>query len=87
MACAPGTIFRNYLVPVTRSDGQVQTGQTRDAQINNLGDVEQLLDNSKHKYFKVQNGYVLSNGDNLQRLNEVLTTFDRDALLSALRIG
>lgn len=68
MACPAGTVFRNYFV-----DG---TGQTLGRQINTLRDVENLLDNKRHNYWKVRNGYVLpshrgSMDDVAQRLKHV----------------
>jgi hypothetical protein len=87
LACAPGTVFRNYFAPTQRPDGKMQVGQTRDAQINNLRGIEELLQNDEHQFFRSHNGYVLSEGIRLERLNEALVKLDRDTLMAALRIG
>ncbi len=51
MACAAGTLYRNYFV-----NG---TGQRGKHQLNLLHDVELLVENSKHRYWEVRNGYCL----------------------------
>lgn len=94
LACAPGTVYRNYFAPTrtVRVEGTVlqtatQTGQTRDAQLNNLADVEALLDNARQRYFTVRNGYLMADDAGLARLNQALAAADRDTLLAALRVG
>lgn len=67
LACASGTVYRNYFaVPETNPVGTV--GQSRGSQINNLDDLERLLENAKHHYWKVENGYTFSDSESLDRL-------------------
>lgn len=61
VACAPGTLFRNYFAPVR---GQI--GQSRHNQINNMEDVEVALGNTDNKYFRVRNGYTSSDDERLE---------------------
>lgn len=81
-ACAPGTVVRNYF----GLDGK---GQSKDVQIENLKECEELLDNARHNYFRVVGGYTLSSDEKLVRLsrafkeNPTLCMEFRDAL----RIG
>eukprot|EP01062_Namystynia_karyoxenos_P051418 TRINITY_DN40367_c0_g1_i1.p1 TRINITY_DN40367_c0_g1~~TRINITY_DN40367_c0_g1_i1.p1 ORF type:complete len:408 (+),score=118.52 TRINITY_DN40367_c0_g1_i1:70-1224(+) len=51
MACAPATVFRNYLV-----NG---TGQGGGRQIDILRDFGEAVGNAKHGYWRTVNGYVL----------------------------
>jgi hypothetical protein len=87
LACAPGTVFRNYLVPLPRADGSVQTGQTRDLQINNLAGVSAVLGNTANQYYTVTNGYVDGTAPGLAALNAKWASVSRDQVLGALRIG
>jgi len=85
IACGPATVYRNYFVPM---DGGV--GQRRDAQINNLADVEARLENDRHGYWRVQGGYTMASSHGLGRLNDRLAAMsedDLDELRAALRIG
>lgn len=81
-ACAPGTVVRNYFA----FNGERE--QSKDRQVTNLLEVEQLLDNEKENYFKVLSGYTLSSPENLLRLTKRL---QNPALLERmhdlLRIG
>ena len=81
IACAAGTVYRNYLVDV---DGQ--TGQTADRQINCLADLAIALDVD----VDMQNGYALATGAALQHVGQRLAACDpsaRDGLMGALRVG
>lgn len=81
-ACAPGTIVRNYF-------GLDMLGQSKDRQVRNLADVEELLDNGSNDYFEVMNGYTLSNGAKLNKLTKVLRADEPlcEAVRARLRIG
>lgn len=81
MACAAGTTYRNYLVPVPFGpppiDGYTATarGQTHNNQLNGLGDVEAYLIRETSLVrvpWKVRNGYIESNSELLTPLNELL---------------
>ncbi len=100
LACAAGTVYRNYFVS-RDNDGEgastggsnhlLATGQNRDWQINNLCELEQAVENDHHRYWTVHNGYVTSpSEDKLESLNTMLarkSEKERDALLSLIRIG
>lgn len=66
VACAPGTVVRNYFAFGPKE------GQTRKRQVENLADVEELLDNETHGYLRVQSGYTMSSEDPLCKLNAAL---------------
>ena len=89
IACAAGTVYRNYFAPVASRDGALQVGQTRDLQINNLSDIEEAIGNEQHKYWQIHNGYCFSERKKLRNLHELLTSgaVDLNALRDALRIG
>jgi len=65
IACAPGTVVRNYLA----FDG---LGQTEGRQVGNLAEVEEVLENKKHKFFRVLNGYTMAEDTGLWRLSKML---------------
>ena len=65
IACAGGTVYRNYLVPLRGG-----AGQTADRQINNLAEVELIL--GEPKLWEVKNGYCFSTEANLSRLSSAL---------------
>ena len=106
MACAAGTAYRNYLVPVPFGPHVVKgqtaaRGQTRDNQLNGLGDVETYLTQEtslKEVPWKVRNGYIESSELLLTPFNELLnsnTMTDNadscspleEAIMARLRIG
>merc|ERR1711966_121066 len=62
-ACAAGTVVRNYFA----LDGEAQS---KDRQIQNLKDCEELIENDKRNYFKVIGGYTLSNDHSLICLSD-----------------
>lgn len=55
MACAAGTAYRNYLVPIQKTPQQQQIGQTAALQINNLDGV---LEKLQLDDIQVVNGYA-----------------------------
>jgi hypothetical protein len=82
MACAPATVFRNYLVSV---DGQ--RGQTRDKQIDALHDLNRALGIPG---IRMQNGYALLDPQTVRAISQHIQSLDeagRDALRAQLRIG
>jgi hypothetical protein len=82
MACAPATVFRNYLVSV---DGE--RGQTRENQIDALHDLDHALGIDG---IRMQNGYALLDTRTVQAIGEHIRNLDeagRDALRRRLRIG
>lgn len=87
LACAAGTVYRNYLVDVNNLSSDVdllhpqkntvldysQLGQLKHRQINNLDELERLIDNEQHDYFNITNDYSFSDdASNLVRLNKVI---------------
>ncbi len=94
LACAAGTIYRNYFTTVASNTGSgevTQAGQTKDCQLNNLDMLEDLLDNVTNRYWRVDNGYTFSNADALGRLNTVLEDWrlrgDWHKLESSIKVG
>lgn len=83
IACAAGTVYRNYLVPI--NDGSI--GQSHDNQLNNLDEVEKFL--SPDEYWKVRNGYTFSNVGTLSQLNNRLksNTIDIDEIRKRIKVG
>lgn len=84
LACAAGTIFRNYFVPVrakdcSRNDNNASReeeteqredlGQSERLQLNTLDELELLLHNKQQKYWNIHNGYSFADVDSLTRLN------------------
>jgi len=89
VACAPGTIVRNYFAFEAMGGKGPTPGQTSENQVQNLRDVESVLENQKHAYFSVKNGYTLASDKSLKPLKEVLNSSltKRDAVMDSLRIG
>jgi hypothetical protein len=91
LACAAGTVYRNYFVPTTSPTGQTEIGQTQRNQLNNLHRLECLLDNDQQHYWTVRNGYVFSDISSLTRLNEELATLfasgGRDEVMGSIMVG
>jgi len=89
IACAPGTVVRNYFGIGTPNDRPHAGPQTKDDQINNLRDIEGLLDNDSKQYFQVQNGYTMATDESLNKLGALLKkdTELQDKLAKSLRIG
>lgn len=85
IAAGPGTIFRNYFVPV---DGQI--GQTADCQIDCLSNIGELLGNHGQRLWRMLNGYALPSAVGLAEVNRKLEDMDEAALdevRKALQIG
>lgn len=87
IACGAGTIYRNYFVPVNG-----QKGQTAYNQIDCLADMGAALDNARHQYWRMQNGYVIFTETKLRELQARLTApefteRERDHLRAQLQIG
>ena len=85
IAAGAATIYRNYFVPV---DGD--TGQTRDRQIDCLGDIGVALGNDLHTLWTMRNGYALCTEQGLTRIAEWLAGASLDetnALRDRLRVG
>eukprot|EP01036_Dinobryon_divergens_P034504 gene34504-44590_t len=88
LACAAGTLYRNYFHQVRREGYEDQVGQTADNQINNLEDVERfvLLKTGK-RFWNVRNGYTFSSVESLQALSMVLETIPPSEITDRIRIG
>lgn len=82
IACAAGTLYRNYFVPIGS-----QRGQNRESQLNNLDEVERLLNNEKNNYWRISNGYSFSEENSLKKLENVLLQADKEPLRDAIKIG
>ena len=90
VACAAGTVYRNYFVSVAGSKEDTR-GQRHDSQINNLADLERMLSNEVMRFWTVRNGYTFSSEEALARLAIVLSEWEslhnRDDLLGKIRVG
>lgn len=81
-ACAPATVYRNYLAPV---EGQI--GQTENCQINTLQDLVNAMGIAG---VRMRNGYAMLEPDTVRTIGQYLTNLDdigRDRLRQHLRIG
>ncbi|CAB9496928.1 expressed unknown protein [Seminavis robusta] len=92
IACASGTAYRNYLVPVVTNTGEEQQrGQTKGHQINTLQDIETYLEEQHgiSEPWRVKNGYVESAPSLLQPVNDLLEREPAvaDEMIRRLRIG
>jgi len=99
VACAAGTAYRNYLVPMMnnkkendKSSDVQQRGQTKDCQLNGMEPLEDFLKSSTSLLkvpWRVQNGYVESEKQDLVALNALLESDPQlhDKLVSKLQIG
>mmetsp|Transcript_9052 Transcript_9052/g.11123 ORF Transcript_9052/g.11123 Transcript_9052/m.11123 type:complete len:396 (+) Transcript_9052:143-1330(+) len=99
VACAAGTAYRNYLVPVPfgpTTNDEIKSrrrGQTRERQLNGLSDVEEYLAQDAglgKSPWRVKNGYVESSVSELKLLNRMLSDSDNklsEGLISRVRIG
>lgn len=84
LACPAGTVWRNYFWA-----GRGQAGGD-DQQLDTTRDAAALLDNQKHNYWQMNNGYLLpTRKDGLAELAQRLTTEPglRDEVRSVLRAG
>ncbi len=82
IACAAGTIYRNWLVPIGS-----QQGQDNEVQIDCLADMSDALGQG---LWTMQNGYALATSDGLHQIHRRISTMekaDRDWLMGHLRIG
>lgn len=95
VACAGGTAYRNYVVPIPfgpAGEEQQQRGQTRHHQLNGLSDVEQYLmqeTSLKQGSWEVRSGYIESSRDRLSAFNKILKSDNgmREKMIADLRIG
>lgn len=82
MACAAGTIWRNYLVPIA---GQV--GQSSDRQLDMLADLGRALGNQAGQLWTMRNGYALPQPGALHRISSTIAALGPDTLRPLLRLG
>jgi hypothetical protein len=82
MACAAGTIWRNYLVPLA-----VQTGQTAARQMDMLSDLGTALGNDRGQLWRMQNGYALPHPGSLAKIALSIANSDHATLRSLIRVG
>lgn len=94
IACAAGTVVRNYLVDVAalssphrRIPAGGPLGQRADRQINTLDEVEAAVGNAERCLWTVRNGYFCASKDRLRELGEELGGAKREALLALLKVG
>ncbi len=85
IACGAGTVYRNYFIDLP--GGQ---GQTTVRQVNCLADFGAAVDNPSQRYWRMQNGYLLTTAESLHRLAQHLNSLNAaqlDELRGTLRIG
>lgn len=82
LACLPGTIYRNYFIPLMGG-----VGQTADRQIDCAADVAMLLGGDAGFVWDMCNGYALPTADSLRLINARLQQLNPDAVRAALRVG
>ncbi len=85
IACGAGTVYRNYFVDL--SSGR---GQTQERQIDCLADFGATVGNTKQRFWRMQNGYLLTNRDSMMDLNSHLAELNSeqlDELRGTVRIG
>merc|ERR1719296_90951 len=82
LACQAATVFRNYFVN--------DVGQAKPHQIDGLADVGELVENSKHGYWRMANGYSLPDKQGgIAKLSDLLRKDPalREQVCARLRIG
>jgi len=89
IACAPGTVVRNYFGLGDSKDRSCGKPQSKDEQINNLSDIESVLENESKQYFQVKNGYTMATDKSLNELGDVLkeNAALQEKVLLNLKIG
>lgn len=82
MACAAGTIWRNYLVPVAG-----QAGQSATRQLDMLEDFGQAVGNGQGKLWQMRNGYALPRPGGLAEVAGRIEALGAEALRGLIRVG
>lgn len=88
LCCGAGTVIRNYFC--FDKAPRASSGQTSSNMINNLCDIERLLNNNAHQYFRVHHGYTFGTHNSLARLTQRLQTMtaqEKTDLKRSLRVG
>lgn len=73
--CGPATVYRNYFLPMTKEDGSVQAGQSRDLQLDGMEDISAILGNSSNQYYTCRNGYLTCTSEQLTACNSRLDLY------------
>ena len=97
VACAAGTAYRNYLVPIPVGDSNgTRRGQTQKDQLNGLADIEKYVmqhhsSQIKTPPWRVENGYTDSTSAQISPFNRLLQGKEgaglKNKLESLLRVG
>jgi len=82
MACAAGTIWRAYFVPLGD-----QIGQSATRQLDMLADLGRALGNQGETLWRMRNGYALPRTGGLKAIAARIAKADQGALARLLRIG
>ncbi len=82
MACAAGTIYRAYFVPMGN-----QIGQTSNHQLDMLADLGRALGNQGETLWQMRNGYALPRPGGLKAIVARIAKADKVALARLLRVG
>lgn len=91
LACAAGTLYRNYFhkVPNKSVEGEYHLGQSVTIQINTLEDVEAFLfrETGGKSYWSMRNGYTFSSREKLEELSVLLENIPPSEIIDRVRIG
>ena len=87
MACAAGTIYRNYLVPFGGQNEGGQIGQSAAKQLDMLADLGAVLGNETGDLWQMRNGYALPQSGGLQKVAQRIAAGDRATLRGRVRVG
>jgi hypothetical protein len=96
LSTGPATVYRNYFLSLQRqgksvilrpdgAEGHV-TGQLEYLQLNGADDLENIIRNEQHGYFRVKNGYLMSDTDGLTRFSRAAKEFPAD-VGDCLKVG
>ena len=89
IACAAGTLYRNYFVPIVNNNGKIQEGQyyeeSTKTQLNTLDELELEL---KNTFFSIKNGFFSSTNIDLTKLNQNINNETQiEQLKKSIKIG
>lgn len=90
VACAAGTLYRNYFVPLSGPNGREQIGQTAACQVDALESIGEVLGNDHQRSWEMRNGYALPSLEGIQEVDSRLRRMSEselDAIRSRLKIG
>ncbi len=84
IACGPGTVYRNYFVPLEDQTGKVQTGQSALFQVDTMKELHTTFGGD---VWEMRNGYLLASSTGLHSIASGISTDNRTSLMDMVRIG